>query len=137
MEDIKKVMEELKRLAGCIEDGVPERQAELLDWLNAHKEGHEQEIEQFMDTWLCEMEADNEDIKKKALRSQIDETLYKLIPWSYIAKEYFGKSVSWLTQRVNGYTVRGHVYTLNAEQKETLNRALKEVGELIGSYRFT
>ena len=122
-------------LAGRTEDGVPERQRELTDWVNAHKQGHEQEVEQFMDEWLCEMEADVEDIKREALRQQLSDEAYKLIPWSYIAKQYFGKSLSWLTQRVNGYTVRGHVYTLNEEQKQTLNRALSEVGALIGSYR--
>ena len=81
------------------------------------------------------MEADNEDIKQQALREQINDKAYKLIPWSYIAKEYFGKSVSWLTQRINGYSVRGKVYTLNEEQKATLNRALSEIGKFIGSYR--
>lgn len=32
----------------------------------------------------------------KALRSQIDEEDYKLLPISYIAKTYFNKSASWL-----------------------------------------
>ena len=136
MEDVKKVMEELKALAGKDDAVSSARKDELTEWLVAHKAGHEQEIDAFMESWLCEMEADNEDIKKDALRKQMDEKLYKLTPWSYIAREYFGKSVSWLTQRVNGYPVRGHVYTLNEEQKQTLNRALSEIGEFIGSYRF-
>ena len=104
-------------------------------WLADNKAGHEQEIDQLLEGWLSEMEADVNDIKQEALRQQLSSEAYKLIPWSYIAKEYFGKSLSWLTQRVNGYPVRGHVYTLNAEQKQTLNRALAEVGALIGSYR--
>lgn len=136
MDDIKKVMNELKELAGNNDAASTARRGELTEWLAAHKTGNEQEIDSFMENWLCEMEADNEDIKHEALRKQIDEKLYKLTPWSYIAKEYFGKSVSWLTQRVNGYPVRGRVYTLNEEQKQTLNRALSEIGELIGSYRF-
>lgn len=76
------------------------------------------------------------EIVKNALRSQISEDVYKLTPWSYIAREYFGKSVSWLTQRINGYPVRGRVYTLNSEQKQTLNRAMADIGKIIGSYRF-
>lgn len=137
MEDIKKVMNELKALAGNDDAVSTARRDELTEWLVAHKTGNEQEIDAFMESWLCEMEADNEDIKREALRKQMDEKLYKLTPWSYIAKEYFGKSVSWLTQRVNGYPVRGRVYTLNEEQKQTLNRALSEIGEFIGSYRFS
>ncbi len=132
MEKIKKAFEELKSLSGKDEA----RKRELMDWIEAHKEGHEEEIGEMMDEWLEEMETDNEDIRQQVLRAQMDEVTYKLIPWSYIAKEYFGKSLSWLTQRVNGYMVRGHVYTLNDEQKQTLNRALKEVGTLIGSCRF-
>ena len=125
-------MEEIKSLAGT---GNEARINELAEWLAAHKEGHEEEVEKFMDEWLSEMEADVEDIKHEALRQQMSDQAYKLIPWSYIAKNYFGKSVSWLTQRINGYPVRGRVYTLNAEQKQTLNRALSEVGSFIGSYR--
>lgn len=133
MEDIKKVMDELRSLAG---DSTQEaRKAELTEWLVAHKDGHEQEIDDFMESWLCDMEEDVEDIKLQALRGQLDDKAYKLIPWSYIAKEYFGKSVAWLTQRINGYPVRGKVYTLNEEQKNTLNRALSEIGSFIGSYR--
>lgn len=130
-------MNELKALAGNDDAASTARRDKLTEWLVAHKTGNEQEIDAFMESWLCEMEADNEDIRREALRKQMDEKLYKLTPWSYIAKEYFGKSVSWLTQRVNGYPVRGRVYTLNEEQKQTLNRALSEIGEFIGSYRFS
>ena len=135
MNDIKKAIEEFKMLAGREDASSEARRQELTDWLVSHKSGHEQEVEQLLDGWLDEMEADVKDIKQEALRQQLSNEAYKLIPWSYIAKEYFGKSLSWLTQRVNGYTVRGHVYTLNEEQKQTLNRALAEVGARIGSFR--
>ena len=70
------------------------------------------------------------------MRSQVDDDLYKLIPWSYIARTYFHREPSWLHQRINGSPVRGKVYTLNDEQKATLNRALAEIGQRIGTYRF-
>lgn len=135
MEAIKKAIEEFKSLAGHDDAASKTRREELMEWLESNKSGHEEEIEQLMETWLSEMESDVADIKQQALRQQLSAEAYKLIPWSYIAKAYFGKSLSWLTQRINGYTVRGHVYTLNEEQKQTLNRALAEVGALIGSYR--
>ena len=53
---------------------------------------------------------------------------------SYIAKHYFGKSASWLYQRINGNKVDGRVYTLNAEQKATFNRALQEIAKRISSF---
>ena len=135
MEDIKKVLEELKTVTRKTDVQSEARKRELTQWISDHKNGHEKEIDVFMETWLSDMEKENEEIKKAALREQISDKAYKLIPWSYIAKNYFGKSVSWLTQRVNGYPVRGKVYTLTEGQKETLNRALSEIGTFIGSYR--
>ena len=69
----------------------------------------------------------------EALRKQIEAEDYKLLPLRYIAQNYFGKSAAWLSQRLNGSEVRGHVYTLNAEQKGIFNRAVKEIGQRIGS----
>ena len=74
-------------------------------------------------------------VKDELIRRQLEEKAYKLIPWQYIAKTYFGKSASWLSQRINGTKVNGKSYTLNAEQKQTLNRAFAEIGKYIGSYR--
>ena len=61
----------------------------------------------------------------------------QLLPLAYIARNYFGKSASWLYQRINGYKVRGKVYTLNHEEIGIFNRALKEIGEKIGSLSIT
>lgn len=66
------------------------------------------------------------------VREQMKE-IADIVPISYIAKNYFGKSRAWLYQRINGYRVRGHVYTLNDNELETFNRALKEIGNKIGS----
>ena len=85
---------------------------------------------------LAYLRETRKELEKEVLRRRMNEKVYKLTPWGYIAKEYFGKSAGWLSQRINGTPVRGQVYTLSAEQKKTLNRALQEVGTLIGSYRF-
>ena len=66
------------------------------------------------------------------IREQMNDII-DLIPVSYIAKNYFGKSRAWLYQRINGYKVRGHVYTLNEKELEIFNRALKDIGNKIGS----
>lgn len=70
--------------------------------------------------------------KSITIREQIKEII-DLIPVSYIAKTYFGKSRSWLYQRINGYKVRGRVYSLNEKEVETFNRALKDISNKIGS----
>ena len=75
----------------------------------------------------------NDESEMKALRSQIDAEDYKLLPISYIAKTYFNKSASWLLQRLNGYQVRGKIYTLNQEQKGIVNQAVKEISNRISA----
>ena len=135
MEDIKEVMQELKALTdqGCDEDN--KRVEELVSWLNAHKEGHEAEIDTFMAEWLTNLEGEVEELKQESLREQMSEEIYRMLPLSIIAKKYFGKSAAWLSQRINGTKVRGQVYTLTDEQKAVFNRATREIGEKIGSFR--
>lgn len=70
------------------------------------------------------------------IRDQLKE-IADILPLSYIAKNYFGKSAAWLYQRINGNKVRGKVYTLNREEVATFNRALKEIGNKISSLSIT
>ncbi len=70
----------------------------------------------------------------KTIAEQLGD-LKQALPLSYIAEHYFKKSASWLSQRINGTPVRGRVYTLNREQKDIFNRALREIGEMIRTYR--
>ncbi|MEL5894881.1 DUF5053 domain-containing protein [Bacteroides sp. GD17] len=70
------------------------------------------------------------------IKDQLKEVT-DILPLSYIAKNYFGKSAAWLYQRINGNKVRGKVYTLNHEEIATFNRALKEIGNKISSLSIT
>lgn len=70
--------------------------------------------------------------KELTIREQMKDVI-NLVPLAYIAKNYFGKSRAWLYQRINGYKIRGKVYTLNEKEIETFNRALKDIGSKIGS----
>ncbi len=67
-----------------------------------------------------------------SLKKQI-EPYTEIIPLSYIAKKYFGKSTSWLSQRINGSKVRGKMYTLSSKDLETFNYALKDISKKLGS----
>lgn len=76
---------------------------------------------------------DMKQIKKElTIREQMKDII-NLVPLSYIAQTYFGKSRAWLYQRINGYKVRGKVYSLNEKEIEIFNRALKDIGTKIGS----
>ena len=71
--------------------------------------------------------------RKASIREQL-EGIIEFLPMSYIAKHYFGKSASWLYQRINGNKVGGRSYTLNEEQKATFNRALQDIAKRISSF---
>lgn len=106
----------------------------LLDMKALYTKPEEKEaIRKHLDSKLNEIENRTETLDKSiTLREQMSEII-DLIPISYIAKNYFGKSRAWLYQRINGYKVRGHVYTLNEKEIETFNRALKDISNKIGS----
>lgn len=131
MRTIEDILKEMKPLMGT---GNPEERKKLdalIEELNGRKLTEEEKI--FAQTWW---NSGVEEIKQDitTLRQQIEEDDYKLIPMSYIAKHYFGKSASWLYQRINGNKVGGRSYTLNEEQKATFNRALQDIAKRISSF---
>lgn len=129
MEDIKILLEEYKSLAGNSDAKSEERKNEIIAKLETmDKDAVTEVAKPFVERNVTRLEDE-----VKALRSQIDAEDYKLLPISYIAKNYFGKSASWLLQRLNGYQVRGKAYTLNQEQKGIFNQAVKEISNRISA----
>lgn len=91
-------------------------------------------IEQYLIGEASNIMEDMKLIKKElTIREQMKDII-NLVPLSYIAQTYFGKSRAWLYQRINGYKVRGKVYSLNDKEIEIFNRALKDIGTKIGSF---
>lgn len=78
------------------------------------------------------IESVNEELDSMIIKNQLQKS-YEILPISYIAKNYFNKSTSWLYQRINGTKVRGRVYTLNEKEKAIFNNALKDIAKEIGS----
>ena len=129
MEDIRILLEEYKSLAGNTDAKSEERKNEIIAKLETMDKYAVAEVAQpFVEENVSRLESE-----VKSLRSQIDEEHYKLLPISYIAKNYFNKSASWLLQRLNGYQVRGKVYTLSQEQKGIFNQAVKEISNRISA----
>ena len=131
MDNLNELLNELKTLVGGEGEESRRRFTEILNELEAHKD--EPEVQEALDAFVASgIEETRQDIV--ALRSQIEDDRYKLLPISYIAKHYFGKSASWLYQRINGNKVRGRSYTLNDEQKATFNAALQDIAKQISSF---
>ena len=129
MENIKQLMDEYLSLAANQDAKSKERRDEIHRYLSANAT---EEDKKYIGEVVVDRVA-NLKLEVAALREQLAEDDYKLLPLRYIAQKYFGKSAAWLSQRLNGSEVRGHVYTLNAEQKGIFNRAVQEIGQRIGS----
>ena len=126
-----KKIEELKKLVRLTDEESKRKVDEIAIWFKDHKDPESQELfDRFMTDGLEEIEVEIADIRR-----QIEDEDYRLLPISYIAKKYFGKSQSWLSQRINGTKVRGHVYTLNDEQKKIFNTAMEDLSKFYGSFR--
>ena len=133
MENVDKILLEYSQLAGKDDAKSESRKEEILALVEKQATDADRQIAQkFIEDKLEEVEQ-----SVKLLRQSISEEDYKLLPLSYIAKTYFGKSASWLLQRINGYQVRGKVYTLNEEQKGVFNRAVQDISKRLGALKLT
>ncbi len=133
MAEIDLILAELRPLMGKEGAYSEKRKNDIFTWLKEHNtEENKKKVQAFFDEEMQEMSQGIDELRK-----QIDAEKYKILPLSYIAKNYFGKSASWLLQRINGYKVRGKVYSLTDEQKEIFNNAVKEVADKISSVRLS
>ena len=71
-------------------------------------------------------------LKRNSIKEQLQYNA-EIIPFAYIAREYFKKSRTWLYQRVNGSIVNGKPCQFKDEEIIIFNNALKDVGQRIGS----
>lgn len=82
---------------------------------------------------LSNIKSELTDINKELTIKEQLKDISEVVSLSYIAKKYFGKSRAWLYQRINGNSVRGQIYTLSPEEIDTLNFALRDISNKIGS----
>jgi len=123
------LLKEYASLAGKEDEKSEARKIEILNYIKLNADDSDrEEAKDFISQKMEQLQSE-----VQTLREQLAEEDYKLLPLRYIAQEYFGKSAAWLSQRLNGSEVRGHIYTLNSEQKDIFNRAVKEIGQRISS----
>ena len=123
------LLKEYASLAGKEDEKSEARKIEILNYIKLNADDSDrEEAKAFISQKMEQLQSE-----VLTLREQLAEEDYKLLPLRYIAQEYFGKSAAWLSQRLNGSEVRGHIYTLNSEQKYIFNRAVKEIGQRISS----
>ena len=78
---------------------------------------------------LKELDMDaKSDAKELRIKEQLSQ-ISEMISMSYIAKRYFSKSKSWLSQRINEFDVNGKPAKFLPEEVDTLNFAIKDISK--------
>ena len=96
------------------------------------KEAKRKQLFTDVDNILKAVDVDIEELKAERIREKMGE-LDKAISFAYIAKHYFGKSQSWLTQRLNGSKVNGKEARFNKSEVVKLEEAIHDLGHKLSS----
>ena len=72
-------------------------------------------------------------VKHLKIKEQMKD-IEEIISMSFIAKTYFNKTKSWLSQRINELNVNGKPAQFTTEEINTLNEAFKDISKKIGSF---
>ena len=70
--------------------------------------------------------------KRLRVKEQLSVIL-DIISMSYIAKTYFNKTKSWMSQRINEHNVNGIPAQFTSEEIDILNFAIKDISHKIGT----
>lgn len=132
---MKELLNELKTMSALDGNASLEKAKEIR--LKYNKPEEKEFISQYMSKEMDVIENDiktvNADLDRMlSIKAQIKE-VSEIVSLKYIAKNYFGKSAAWLSQRINGSPVRGKVYFLKESELQTLNMAIQDIGKKLGS----
>lgn len=129
------IQEELKKLEAMMTDGLTAENMAKIEQIKAMATTPEDEaaIEEFVARQLEDIEEDVAEMEEMTYRLQMGEVL-EIVNLSYIAKKYFGRTQSWLSQRINGCIVNGKKATFTESEINTLNSALSDIANILGSH---
>lgn len=137
--DMKTIQEELKELRAILNGNAPDMEQAYqakFSFINEHytTEADREAIADFLLDSYKTMNTEADDLLRQAEKAKELRDMKEIIPVSYIARHYFGKSAAWLQQRLYGYKVRGRVYTLSAEDRRKFDDALQDIARQISSF---
>ena len=78
------------------------------------------------------VKANNEELKARRIREKLGN-VPEAISMSYVAKNYFGKTKTWLYQRLNGNKVNGKEARFTESEARQLQEALHDIGHRLTS----
>ena len=89
-------------------------------------------LDEFVARQLDDIEKSISEMEEAIIRYQLGEVM-EIVNLSYIAKKYFGRSQSWLSQRINGCIVNGKRASFTENEIQTLKSALSDIANIINS----
>lgn len=139
---MKGLKEELDELRKVFRDITPETEEEykrrFLSIQERYTSSEDAEtISEYMMSCYQIMDENIEEVDRLLTIQEQLKPIKEILPISYIARTYFGKSSAWLQQRLYGYKVRGKVYKLSEKDLCTFNNALQDISKRIGSLVIT
>ena len=132
---MKELLKELQVMSALDGNASLEKAKEIR--LKYNKPEEKEFISQYMRKEMDVIENDIKEVnadfdRMLSIKAQIKE-VSEIVSLKYIAKNYFGKSAAWLSQRINGIPVRGKIYYLKESELNTLNNAIQDIGKKLGS----
>ena len=129
----------MKELRAIVNGNAPDMEQaykKKFDYINVNytTDADQEAIGDFLVESYKELGNEAEALLRQVEKAEELREMKEIVPVSYIARRYFGRSAAWLQQRLYGYKVRGRVYTLNDEQKATFDAALQDIARQLSSF---
>lgn len=103
-----------------------------IEMSDAEKQQYSNNVIDDLENVLKALNSDIEELRASRIREKMGD-LDQAVSFAYIAKNYFGKSYSWLIQRLNGSKVNGKEAHFNKEEVMQLQSALNDLGRKLSS----
>lgn len=71
-----------------------------------------------------------------AVRDELQDVL-KVVKGKYIAETYFGKPLSWFSQRLNGNTVGASRVFFTEDEAMKIQEAVRDIGRRLSEFKFS
>jgi hypothetical protein len=101
-----------------------------------HEKWADEDPEGFKKAFLESAKKTLSDIKELKIKEQIAQ-ISEMISMAYISKNYFNKSKSWMSQRINELDVNGKPAKFTSDEVERLNFAIQDISAKLGTVRIS
>ncbi len=122
-------LEKLKRLYSGSTEDFEIHYLSLCEKFPNQKKQIDEYMEGIINQSIKETDTFIEETKVKMQLMQVTE----IVSLSYIAKNYFHKTRTWLYQKINGNKVNGKEASFTKEEIDTLNYAIQDISKKLGS----